>query len=204
MIFDQRWEDIHSQRQWGVWPSEHLIRFVRGITWPASQPIVLDLGCGAGAQTRFLLDAGFYVNAVDGSRSALANLKQQPWTRAHLGTIIGDLAEFVNAPGAYGLIVDVYDLIVDVCTLQHLPFNEAIAVVQRAHKWLKPGGWFFSMQAGVHDERHKDDIEPCFLQTEKGARLMFKDYDIRIGQTLTTFSDKDTLHWIIEARKKDS
>lgn len=51
--FDESWEKIHAQREWGKYPSEHVIRFVARNYYKNDRKATkaLDVGCGAGANT---------------------------------------------------------------------------------------------------------------------------------------------------------
>lgn len=75
--FDESWEKIHAQREWGKYPSEHVIRFVARNYYKNDRKATkaLDVGCGAGANTWFLAREGFDVYAFDGSKSAIERVK---------------------------------------------------------------------------------------------------------------------------------
>lgn len=75
--FDETWEKIHAEREWGKYPSEHVIRFVARNYYKSDRKNTkaLDIGCGAGANTWFLAREGFDVYAFDGSKSAIGRVK---------------------------------------------------------------------------------------------------------------------------------
>ena len=74
----QLWERIHSNLEWGKYPSEQVVRFVaRNYYNCVRQDIkILDFGCGAGANTWFLAREGFDVYAFDGAPSAVKRAKE--------------------------------------------------------------------------------------------------------------------------------
>lgn len=74
---DEIWEKIHSNRAWGVYPSEHVIRFVARNYYSKcrSDIKILDFGCGQGAHTWYLAREGFDTYAFDGSESAVKKTK---------------------------------------------------------------------------------------------------------------------------------
>lgn len=80
---DPIWEKIHSSQKWGMYPPEHIIRFIARNYYnkDRSQIKILDFGCGQGANTWYLAREGFDVYAFDGSESAskktLAYLKSE-------------------------------------------------------------------------------------------------------------------------------
>jgi tellurite methyltransferase len=66
---------------------------------------VLDVGCGDGRNTLFLLERGLHVTAVDVSGSAIEKLLARAGKhREHLSTCVGDVREFPLA-GFYDLVV---------------------------------------------------------------------------------------------------
>jgi len=99
---------------------------------------VLDLGCGPGPTTAFLLDAGYQTLAVDFSMRSLAINAQACGVAS--GRVLfaqADLNRMAFAPNsADGLMV------ADV--LQHLG-NQAVqaAFLRSSFAALKPGGWFY-------------------------------------------------------------
>lgn len=191
-MFDERWEAIHAARPWGSCPSEHLVRFVKR-TFPdprKNRLRSLELGCGAGAQSMFLAVEGFSTHAVDGSQSAIERLwRKTPLVRAWRA----DIVELVD-------MQDRYDLIVDVCALQHLPLEDATTVVQRALQWLNPSGWFFSLMAGEHHVINEGSVVPR-MTTFPEIEAMFKGYVIHTGHVDETRTNGDVVaHWIIEAQ----
>ena len=77
--FHTDWEKIHAGREWGGYPSEHVIRFVARNFYSApdrSKVKILDFGCGAGANTWYLANEGFDTYAFDGSKSAVARAEK--------------------------------------------------------------------------------------------------------------------------------
>lgn len=76
--FDEGWEKIHAENEWGRYPSEHVVRFVAGNYYQRDRKTVkiLDFGCGAGAHTWFLAREGFDTYAFDGSKSAVEKAKK--------------------------------------------------------------------------------------------------------------------------------
>lgn len=77
--FDEKWEEIHSESQWGKYPSEEVIRFVARNYYSRNrkETKLLDLGCGAGANSWFMAREGFKVYAFDGSSSAVERARKR-------------------------------------------------------------------------------------------------------------------------------
>lgn len=75
--FDNIWEEIHQEYEWGKYPSEEIIRFVARNYYKRNRKDVniLDVGCGTGAVTWFLAREGFSVFGFDGSDTAIKKAK---------------------------------------------------------------------------------------------------------------------------------
>ncbi|MGI8521402.1 MAG: class I SAM-dependent methyltransferase [Actinomycetota bacterium] len=101
---------------------------------PAARCEVLDLGCGAGEpSTRFLAER-FDVTGVDISSSQLRGAKQRlPKT----SFIQADIAR----PMFRGAV---FDGVVALYSISHIPRSEHDAVFRRIASWLKPGGIFLA------------------------------------------------------------
>lgn len=76
---DGIWNEIHKERIWGGYPSEHIIRFVARnyYTEKRNQIKILDFGCGGGSHTWYLAREGFDTYAFDGSQYAVENARMK-------------------------------------------------------------------------------------------------------------------------------
>lgn len=75
--FNKIWESVHANQEWGRYPSESVIRFIARNYYDKvrGQIKILDFCCGGGSNTWYLDREGFDVYAFDGSRSAVAKVK---------------------------------------------------------------------------------------------------------------------------------
>ena len=150
------WEAIHRDQSWGRWPSEQFVRFAsprapepevgRGdIHIP---PRVVELGCGAGAQLRLLIELGFEVVGLDISPTAIEKAKSL------LGLAIGSRAEVSVFDLTTGLPFEdgSVDGIVDVQCLMCFPWEIALAIMSECTRVLKPGGWLYSECIGAETD----------------------------------------------------
>ena len=142
----------------------------------------LDLGCGAGRDTRYLLAQRWHVTSVDSNPNAIALLAELPQDR--LQVVQSSFEDFV-----YGH--EVYDLISAQFSLPFNPkasFNELFTRIKQA---IKPGGYFTGQFFGIYDEWNTPERNMTFLTREQADELLsdmevveFTEED-KIGPTAT-------------------
>lgn len=138
--FDQTWERIHQEQEWGKYPSEEVIRFTARNFYGGDRHGIklLDAGCGTGAVTWFLAREGFSVSAFDGSKTAIQKAEQRMKDEAVTAELSVCDATCLPYPDAF------FDGAVDsvmICanTLDHIK-----KILSECSRTLKPGGRFFS------------------------------------------------------------
>jgi len=122
----------------------------------------LDLGCGAGSDTRFLLKNGYEVTAVDGSNEAEAYIKSIPHQ---------EKVKFIQSEFEAFEFGD-YDL---VNASRSLPFthkDKFKAVFSKLKGSLKPGGIFVGEFYGVNDQWNKSGETMTFLNKQQVQELL--------------------------------
>lgn len=135
----------------------------RTVTLTGHPGYALDLGSGAGRDTRYLLSQGWDVTAVDSNSDAIAILAELP--QDHLRIVQSSFEDFT-----YGH--EVYDLINAQFALPFNPeasFNEVFARIKRA---LKPGGYFTGQFFGVRDQWNTPENNMTFLTREQVDELL--------------------------------
>jgi tellurite methyltransferase len=118
------------------WP-----RMMRAASLVTGEKRALDLGCGAGRDTRYLLQQGFLVTAVDADANAMAILATFPQER--LRAVQSSFVDFA---------FEHYDLINAHFSLPFLPREQFYAVFEKVRQALNPGGIFVGQFFGVHDQ----------------------------------------------------
>ncbi len=156
--FDTRWEqNVYSAgRQLNKYPSEVIVSLVFrrfGAVPDKSSMRVLDLGCGAGNNTRFLASQGFDVSAIDGSESAVAVAKE----RLAEDGLVADVwvGDFRTVPYGDG----VFDCVIDRGSMTHNRRADIVSTFAEVRRVLKPGGVFFS-QMFTTDHRDRENGRP--------------------------------------------
>lgn len=131
------WVDLHKQVKWGSAPNEQFLTFIRALSPPGKVLRILDLGCGAGANSIVLCELGHEVYGVDISRDAIAHLIDRLSSDAKFSGYACDVRSIDFEP-------DTFDVILDVSALCYLSFEDHYLYMQRISKWLKPGGHTFA------------------------------------------------------------
>ena len=91
MSWDSGWEIIFKKRDWGTYPSEDLVRFIKSHLKVKGKKI-LEVGCGAGANLWFLYEQGLKVHGIDGSATAVKKAKKLlKFKKAKAKLKIGDI-----------------------------------------------------------------------------------------------------------------
>lgn len=195
MTFDPAWDAAHTRRRWGRVPCVHMVRFLAREFSKPGEYRFLDIGAGSGAQTAWLAELG-KVTALEGSQAALdriADLVMPGKFGNNITTMKADIGT-ANFPD------HTFDCIVDVASLQHLPHDDAKHVIQRARRWLKPGGWFFQVTDGGSDTRVYT-VGTVYDRTIAQVVHMFGGYAFRHGYEDVQRPDGvSTRHWIVEAK----
>lgn len=200
--FDPHWNDVHKAKQWGRWPSEHLVRFVMRNYPDRAGLRALDIGCGGGAQSMFLLQEGFEVRAIDGSEAAIEKINLRAASRLFDGHRLGaQVADACNLPW----IAPCFDLAVDVCCLQHLSEDDARIAIAETARVLKPGGKFFSVTARWSDTT-KGDTPLRKMRREEVAPLYRSSGLRHIALDHEEYTERDSIvvvsHWLVAVAKQ--
>ncbi len=165
-----KWEDFYKiTKDRPPWPL-----LVQAISLLRRKEYALDLGCGAGRDTRFLLDQGFKVTAVDNDSHAIALLANFPQDRLRAVQASFEAFEF-----------ETYDLINAHFALPFTSedrFHEVFARIKHA---LNADGIFVGQFFGVNDEWNTPGNQMTFLTREqaeaelKGLKVLeFHEEDV--------------------------
>lgn len=156
---DPIWEELHSQLEWGQYPSEHVIRFIARNYYKTdrSKVRILDFGAGAGAHTWYLAREGFDTYAFDGSKSAINKIKRRldkEGLEAHLSVMDGVAIDYPE---------ELFDAVVDNLCIYANTLSNIKIMYENVYKVLKRGGQLltvcFSKETtgfGLGDEVEKD------------------------------------------------
>jgi SAM-dependent methyltransferase len=131
---------------------------------PAGPMSAVDLGCGAGRDTRELLRAGWHVLAIDREEAAIAAVEAacEPDLRVALDLRVADLAD-VDVPPC--------DLVNASLSLPFLTPDAFRGTWERILAALPVGGRFAAMLFGDHDGSAADPSMTCPPPAEIRTRL---------------------------------
>lgn len=185
--FNEEWEAIHSTQEWGIYPTEHVIRFIARNYYKAERKNtrILDFGCGAGAHTWYMAREGFDVYAFDGSESAIKNAEKR-LVREHLSAKLAVLdALDVTYPDNF------FDAIVDnVCIYGNL-LEHIKEMYSNTYRMLKPGGKLLTTCFGKRTEGYGAGTaleKDTYVNITEGAL---------IGRGTTHFYSKEELESVL-------
>jgi SAM-dependent methyltransferase len=139
---------------------------IRAASGTARNGHALDLGAGAGRDTRYLLEQGFEVTAVDANSGSVALLSALPQSRLHV--VQSSFEDFNFAT---------YDLINAQFTLPFIPRSHFTDVFTRLKAALSPSGVFVGQFFGVNDQWNTPDRNMTFL-TRAEALALLRDLEI--------------------------
>lgn len=158
----------HITRNHPPWP-----RLVRAVSLLERSGEALDLGCGAGRDTRYLLEQGFSVTAVDRETASLATLADL--STNHLRLVQSAFEDF---------IFEQYDLINAHFALPFTRKELFPIVFARLKAALKPGGIFAGQFFGIHDTWNTSDNYMTFFTREEAHSQL-------AGLELVEFEEED-------------
>ncbi len=127
-----------------------------------SQGRILDFGCGSGRDTKFFLDKGFAVDAVDGSER-LCEIASKSTGIPVRRMLFGELD-----------VHETYDGIWACASILHLPKSELKSVLGKMLRATKPGGYIYtSFKYGTYEGYRNDRYFTDF--TEESFRDLIKN-----------------------------
>jgi tellurite methyltransferase len=165
-----KWEDFYKITK----DKPHWPLLAQAVSLLTHREYALDLGCGAGRDTRYLLDQGFYVTAVDSNLQAIALLADFPQDRLRAVQASFEAFEF-----------ETYDLINAHFALPFTPKERFHQVFARVKHALNPGGIFVGQFFGVNDEWNTPENRMTFFTKDQaedelnGLRVVeFREEDV--------------------------
>lgn len=187
MIHSTDWEnDIYGRGlALNRWPFTELVSDMIHATHgrDLASTDVLELGCGAGNNLRFVLDHGCRAAGIDGSPSAIRVARER------LGPAGGDRCDLrVGDVAALPWPDASQDFVLDRGTLTCLRLDALPRALAEVHRVLRPGGRFFSYHLfgmGSSDRQFGTEVAPQTFESFGRGRFQ--------GAPPLTFFDRGTI-----------
>lgn len=158
-----RWSEVYAKTE-GAPPSAMLVQAVGLVGKKAN---ALDLGCGVGRDTRFLLDLGFTVTAIDIDPQAQLAMSRLPHQ---------DRFRYVHSTFK-DFQPETYQLINAQWSLPYVDPDAFDPVFKKVIGSLEPGGVFTGQLFGVNDSWNASGLKFTF-HTEDAAMKLFNDMEL--------------------------
>lgn len=164
-------EDHHGDTWWIDGTDKYLSFFTPNVS-------LLDVGCGAGEKSKYLVKNGFNVTGIDFSDEMIKLAKEQVPTGRFFVKDIKQPLEFE----------DLFDGVFAQAVLLHIPKNEIVDVLKNITEPLKSGGYFY---VAVKEIRPGNEDEEIVKENDYGYEYErffsyfsldeLKDYIKKIG-----------------------
>lgn len=137
---DKAWEEVHSKKDWGKYPSIDVVSFVARnyYTKDRKNIKILDYGCGQGANTWFSSREGFDTYAFDGSPSAIEKAKnflKEQNLKADFKIMLGTSLEYPS---------NFFDCVIDGAVISANLTTNIKTMLSEIYRVLKNGGKMIS------------------------------------------------------------
>lgn len=196
MAWDKVWESIFSQKEWGKYPAEELIRFIaRNFYAKNRQSIkILELGCGPGGNLWYMAREGFQVFGLDGSKTAVDSAIKR------LNTEVPDWSgniQIVDFSKKIPFGDEEFDAVIDNEAVCCNDYQSALDIYSEVSRVLKLGGKIFS----------RTFTDRC-VGYGKGKKLGYNsysvDYGVLKGLGYTRFTSRADIDRLFEQFKIES
>jgi SAM-dependent methyltransferase len=135
---------------------------------------VLELGCGLGYDTRWLVQAGGQVTALDGSAVALSRLSAALAGPSYVRHRLPAPLPFLNAA---------FDAVAAGLSLHYFLWGDTLAIMNEVHRVLRPGGLFVFAVNATGDVGYGYgrgvEIEPGLFSFDGRRKRFFAEADCR-------------------------
>ncbi len=192
-------EDWSKDHHDDTWWREGTDGFVSELSKGAT---ILDVGCGAGLKSRYLLKKGLKVTGIDFSEKMIEIARRES---PEIPFDVVDVYEIDNYP-------KVFDAVFAQAVLLHIPKNRVREVLLKLKEKINPNGLLYIAVKGMHDDgieeavRKEDDYgyeyERFFsFFTLVELETLLKDLDMEVVWKTSTTSGR--AEWLqIVGRKK--
>jgi len=177
MNYREKWNQKYQERLATSQPPETNKR-LKNLSPYLKGGAALDLACGLGANSRYLAQLGYKVDAIDGSDVAIENVKEQvEKEKLSIQPVLADLTDYENLK----LYYQKYDLV-------HITYYLDRNLFPIIKSLLKESGFLF--------------IETYFLTSETDQQHVSNQYKLKSQELIKEFSDWKILFYEEEAQEE--
>ena len=182
MSWSAEWEQCYrNNTHLSVWPWSDLVSWVKRYSPPLSpQTVVLELGCGAGANIPFFLNLGVDYYAIEGSATTVARLKDR-FPDLTDKIFVGDFTEMLPD-------LSEIDLVVDRASMTHNTTESIRRGLRLASLKIRRGGKYIGID--WFSNRHSDCGSGTLIDRWTRSNIESDQFQ---GVGLVHFSDMDHL-----------
>jgi ubiquinone/menaquinone biosynthesis C-methylase UbiE len=220
LAWDEVWERIFREREWGRYPQEEVVRFVARNFYRAperSRVSMLEIGCGPGSGTSwFIAREGFRLTGIDASPTAIARARRRFTDEGLAGEFVEGPVDALPFPDAS------FDAVLDVVCLACNSERETRAIVGEVRRVLKPGGLHFSLTpaSGCWGDGAGERVDATTLRevsegpfaglgktrfaTRESLGELYREFHDLALERATRSADngaREITHWIVTCRK---
>ena len=205
--WDNVWDSVFKNQEWGKYPSEDLIRFIaRNFYSSKNRQVVkiLEIGCGPGANLWFAAREGFSVYGIDGSETAISHAKTRldkevPGWRGELK--VGEIKDLPFESEFFDAVIDSEAICCSSYATTKLISTEVYRVLKSSGKFFSktfaPGTWENGGLSGKGYTRFTAESEIVDLYDP----LIVEEIDL-VERTIEGIrSGKSIKEWLISASK---
>ena len=170
MKYDQIYK---NNNVWGSKPNELLRKIFERLDADSE---FLDLGCGQGRDSLFMLQKGFRVTAVDSSQEGIGKIREC----ARLNNLPSSgISLFCEDIATFNIIKDKYAVINVFNSLQFLLKKEAVKLIGRIKEAKKDKGYIIISGFTIDDPLYKktSNSNRCFFELQE-LKKIFSDFNI--------------------------
>jgi len=222
MTWNKGWDEIFKKFNWGLYPNEELVRFLKSDLKNNKniKPYLLEIGCGIGANFFLYHKEGLNSYGIDGSAVAIEKAKKLIKKEKYKVNLkIGDI---VTLPYKS----DYFDYVIDIECLYSNDEKSTIRILNEVFRVLKPNGKFFSITFGTNTDGYKKGLKikgerNTFIKGE--SNVLKKEYELirysnkkdikkiyskffisNVNKIIRTKNNGNNIieEWIIECQKK--
>lgn len=158
---------------WGKQPNELLQKIYNQLNAGAN---FLDLGCGQGRDSLFMLQKGFKVDAVDNVQEGINKIQNF----IQINSLpVDNINLFYSDIRNFNIAKNKYDIINAFNSLQFLPKKTALKIIEDIKYNIKNNGYVIISGFTVDDPLYKkiNNDKRCFFESQE-LRKIFSDFNI--------------------------